>query len=221
VNGGRLAQLLDAAARGDFPPTDGRVEVVGSPGPPCDALVAFTGHYLLAADVDGEEVSAQWPIGDLSLPFAPASLLWLAKRIGRAPATHDALLATIGDGAGAPPWLQRDDAAVHPRVDRASRFRAVEGVWSADGGAAIMIVGRGLAGRWEVGYEVEPGHRNDGLGRRLVAAARSLVPAGEPLFAQVAPGNAASMRSTLAAGFAPVGAEVLFAPRHRSGGPDR
>jgi hypothetical protein len=74
------------------------------------------------------------------------------------------------------------------------------------------MVGRGLCGRREVGYEVEPDRRNDGLGRRLVAAARGLVPAGEPLFAQVAPGNAASMRSTLAAGFVPIGAEVLFAP---------
>jgi hypothetical protein len=43
-----------------------------------------------------------------------------------------------------------------------------------------------------------------------VSAARGLVPAGEPLWAQVAPGNAASMRSTLAAGFVPVAAEVLF-----------
>jgi hypothetical protein len=209
----RLARLLDAAARGSFPPADGRVEIVGSPGPPCDALLAFTGHYVLAADADEDEIASRWPVGELSLPFAPASLTWLAGRIGREPLTHDALLVTIGDGARVPAWLQRDDAAAHPRVDRASRFRTVEGIWSADDGAAIMIVGRGLAGRWEVGYEVEPDHRNDGLGRRLVAAARSLVPAGEPLFAQVAPGNAASMRSTLAAGFVPVGAEVLFAAR--------
>jgi len=33
---------------------------------------------------------------------------------------------------------------------------------------------------------------------------------GEPLFAQVAPGNAASLRAFLAAGFVPIGAEVLF-----------
>jgi hypothetical protein len=215
-----LARLLDAAARGTFPPADGRIEIVASPGPPCDALLAFTGHYVLAADVDEAEIAAQWPAGDLSLPFAPASLAWLADRIGREPASHDAVLVTIGDGAGAPEWLERDDAATHPRVVRASRYRTVEGVWSADGGAAILIVGRGLAGRWEVGYEVDDGRRNEGLGRRLVAAARGLVPAGEPLWAQVAPGNAASMRSTLAAGFVPVGAEVLFASRRRSGGPD-
>jgi hypothetical protein len=37
-----------------------------------------------------------------------------------------------------------------------------------------------------------------------------LAPRGEPLFAQVAPGNAASLRAFLAAGYRPVGAEVLF-----------
>ena len=48
------------------------------------------------------------------------------------------------------------------------------------------------------------------LGGRLVAAARHLTPPGEPLFAQVAPGNAASLRVVEAAGFRPIGAEVLF-----------
>ncbi len=86
----------------------------------------------------------------------------------------------------------------------------IDSIWTADDHAGIVIVGRGLCGRWEVGYEVAEDHRGRGLGRRLVAAARGLVPAGEPLWAQVAPGNAASMRSTLAAGFVPVAAEVLF-----------
>ena len=49
-----------------------------------------------------------------------------------------------------------------------------------------------------------------GLGRRLVAAARGLVPDGDPLWAQVAPGNAASLRAVLGGGFVPVAAEVLF-----------
>jgi hypothetical protein len=166
---------------------------------------------VLAADVREDEISNRWPVGELSRPFAPASLAWLGVRLGREPLTHDALLVTIGDGAGAPPWLMRADDAVHPRIDRASRFRDVTGIWSADDGAGIMIVGRGLAGRWEVGYEVAPDRRDRGFGRKLVGAARGLVPAGAPLWAQVAPGNATSMRSTLAAGFVPVGAEVLFA----------
>jgi hypothetical protein len=48
------------------------------------------------------------------------------------------------------------------------------------------------------------------LGRKVARAAAALVPAGEPLWAQVAPGNAASLRAVGAAGFVPVGAEVLF-----------
>ncbi|MGY1751416.1 hypothetical protein [Modestobacter sp. SYSU DS0511] len=37
-----------------------------------------------------------------------------------------------------------------------------------------------------------------------------LVPDGEPLWAQVAPADTASLRSFLTAGWCPVGAEVLF-----------
>jgi len=205
-----LAVALAAAAHGPYPPVDGRVEVVASPGPPCDALVAFTGHYVLAAAVDADEVAARWPVGALSLPFAPASLVWLADLLGRAPLTHDALLVSIGEGHGAPSWLRRDDDLAHARIDEAARFRTVESIWTDERGSLVMV-GRGLCGRWEVGYEVAAEHRGERLGRRLVAAARGLVPVGEPLWAQVAPGNAASMRSTLAAGFVPVGAEVLFA----------
>lgn len=208
-----LAQRLHDAAHGRYPVFDGSVEVVPSPGPPCDALVAFTGHYVLAADVDAREVADRWPVGELSVPFSPASLVWLAERLGRLPLTHDALLVTIGDGEGAPSWLRRDDDVIHARVDEAAHFRSIESLWTDDAGS-LLLIGRGLCGRWEVGFDVAPDHRGAGLGRRLVSAARGLVPAGEPLWAQVAPGNAASMRSTLAAGFVPVAAEVLFTRAH-------
>ena len=210
-----LASILHDAAHGRFPRFDGLVEVTPSPGPPCDALVAFTGHYVLAADVDAGDVSAQWPPGELTLPFSPEAQLWLGDRLGLAPLTHDVLLASIADGSGAPHWLHRDDSFVHPRVGEASHFRSIESIWVTEDGAGFVMVGRGLCGRWEVGYEVAPELRVSGLGRKIVAAARGLVPAGEPLWAQVAPGNAASMRSTLAAGFVPVGAEVLFTSRWR------
>ncbi|MFG1694953.1 GNAT family N-acetyltransferase [Nonomuraea sp. NPDC049309] len=80
-----------------------------------------------------------------------------------------------------------------------------------DGGVAgLLAVGRGVGGRWEVAIEVEPDHRGRGLGRLLATAARHLAPG--PLWAQVAPGNAASVRAFIAAGYAPVGAEVLLSP---------
>ena len=46
----------------------------------------------------------------------------------------------------------------------------------------------------------------------LAAAAPALVPGGERVWAQVAPANVASLRAFLAAGYRPVGAEVLFGP---------
>jgi hypothetical protein len=76
----------------------------------------------------------------------------------------------------------------------------------------VLVLGRGLGGRWEAAVEVEPGTRNGGVGRALAAAARHVVPDGRPVWAQVAPGKASSLRAFLAAGYAPVGAEVLLMP---------
>jgi len=58
--------------------------------------------------------------------------------------------------------------------------------------------------------EVEPAARGRGLGTALAAAAPAL--GKGPLWVQVAPANTASLRAFLAAGYRPVGAEVLFAP---------
>jgi hypothetical protein len=71
----------------------------------------------------------------------------------------------------------------------------------------------GLAGRWETAVEVFEGARNNGHGRELALAARHLVPDGRPVWAQVTPGNASSLRAFLAAGYQPVGSEVLLIPR--------
>jgi hypothetical protein len=203
--------MLDAAAHGVFPPADGVVDVLPAPPGTSDAVVAFTGHFVVAADVDPPLVRERLPHGDFSAPLSPAFLHWLSNRLGRHPSSHDAVLCAIGDGAGAPDWLVRDDGVAHPRVARAARSRDLVSVWAVNDGAGVLALGRGLCGRWEFGYEIEPEAQGRRLGRALAAAVRSIVPAGEPVWAQVAPGNAASLRSTLAAGFVPIGAEVLFA----------
>jgi hypothetical protein len=84
---------------------------------------------------------------------------------------------------------------------------------AAGGGGGRAAAGSGRA----VTVEVGPAHRSRGpaagwppAGRRLAAAAPALVPPGEPLWARVAPGNVASVRAFLAAGYRPVGAEVLL-----------
>lgn len=47
---------------------------------------------------------------------------------------------------------------------------------------------------------------------RVYGDERGLVPAGEPVFAAVAPGNARSLRTFLATGFVPIGSEVILRP---------
>ncbi|WP_104524139.1 hypothetical protein [Blastococcus atacamensis] len=83
-------------------------------------------------------------------------------------------------------------------------------MWTAADAAGLLTVGRGIAGRLEVSLEVEAAERGRGLGAALALAARALTV--EPLWAQVAPANTASLRSFLAAGYRPVGAEVLLGP---------
>jgi GNAT superfamily N-acetyltransferase len=211
----RLLQLLLDAAGGAPPPADGVVEVWAAPTGPVDAVLAFTAHHVVAAAVDPDLVAARLPDGDLSAPMGPAFLGWLGDRLGSRPGSLDVVLAAGGLGGSPPLELTPGvDPARHERVARALRYRSDLQVWTAEGDAGVLVLGRGLAGRREVAFEVDPARRNRGLGRSLVAAARHLTPPGEPLFAQVAPGNAASLRVVEVAGFRPIGAEVLF---HRGG----
>jgi GNAT superfamily N-acetyltransferase len=211
----RLLRLLEDAAGGTPPAADGVVEVWPGLEGPVDAVLAFTAHHVVAAGVDPDLVAAWLPEGDLGAPMSPGFLIWLGERLGSHPGSLDLVLAAPGLG-GAPPLDLRpvEDPARHPRAARAQRYRRDLRVWTDPDGAGVLVLGRGLAGRREVSFEVDPARRNRGLGRLLVAAARHLTPAGEPLFAQVSPGNAASLRVVEAAGLRPIGAEVLF---HRDG----
>jgi GNAT superfamily N-acetyltransferase len=176
---------------------------------PRDAVVlGFTAHAVIVADVDPAWVAARLPPGDLSAPLGPAFLARLSAHLGRRINGIDVLCVT-GPLPGLPPVpLSRVAASGHPRAARARRYRDRVQVWEAEGG--VVILGTGVGGRWEVAVEVTPQGRGNGLGRRLAAAARYLVPDGEPLWAQVAPANAASVRAFLAAGYRPVGAEALL-----------
>lgn len=201
--------MLGAAAAGDPPPPDGSVTVLPrAAGGAKAGVVGFTAHNVVAADVDPDWVHSILPPGSLSAPMSARFLAALADRVGAEPGAYD--VALVAPDRPVPvPGLTPVDEAESPRLRRAERYRVDVRAWTVEG--AILIVGRGLAGRWEVSLEVDPAHRSRGIGRALVAAAPALVPPGEPLWAQVSPANVASLRMFLAAGYRLVAAEVLFA----------
>ncbi|MFF0307051.1 GNAT family N-acetyltransferase [Streptosporangium sp. NPDC004379] len=203
-----LSRLLEAAGRGDFPAADGAVEFTGQPNPRDCGVIAFTAHTVVFADVDRAWMRGLLPAGDLSAPLNPPFLRALEERTGRRVDNVDMLLAA-GPLSGPPPMpLAELTDRDHPRVRRALRHRDDVRVWEADGG--VVLLGRGVAGRWEVAVEIDPARQGGGLGRLLARAGRHLTGEGNTLWAQVAPGNAASVRAFLAAGFRPVGAEALL-----------
>ncbi len=207
-----LGDVLRAAADGRPPEPDGTVDVLPQHGRAA-GVVAFSAHFVVCAGVDHQWVRDQLPPGDYNAPLGARFLVALADRIGADIGSIDAVLVARGTRAAAADGLEEISAREHPRVVRALRYRDDVRVWRTADGAGHVLVGRGLADRWETAFEVEPAARGRGLGRRLAAAATALVPAGEHLWAQVAPGNAASLRAVLAAGYTPVCAEVLLPPR--------
>lgn len=171
-------------------------------------VVGGTAWHVVAADVEPEWVAAAVADDPIAAPLNARFLSALADRVGAEPGVLDAVLVAPSSQSGG---LELVPAEVdHPRVERALVHRSAVRVWTTPDGAGLLTLGRGVAGRLEVSLEVDPFARGRGLGTALARAARSLV--DEPLWAQVAPANVASLRAFLAAGYRPVGAEVLFGP---------
>ncbi|HEY8169531.1 MAG TPA: GNAT family N-acetyltransferase [Candidatus Limnocylindria bacterium] len=216
----RLLAVLLAAATDTFPPSDLEVEVLAPPtGSKADAVVAFSGHSMVVAGIDEARVRRRLPADDPAAPMSADFLVWLGKQLGSEPGTIDAVLVAL-PGWVSPKALTLEpvpdrQANAHDRVKRSRHYRADVAAYTDADERGIVILGRGLAGRLEVSIEVRPELRGRGIGSDLARAALKLVPEGEPLFAQVTPGNVASLRAFLAAGYRPIGSEVLFLRRRR------
>lgn len=206
-----LCRLFARLALREFPVADGLVDVVGPPPGPVDAVVAFTAHHIVAANVAPSWVHAQLPPGDLSAATSARFLDALGDLLGSRPGSLDVVLCARGEpGEPELPLVEMPSSADHPRLDRARRYRRHLRVYADREDRGVLIIGTGLADRMEAAFEVQSRHRGQGLGRALARSCLRLIEPGEPLFMQTAPGNAASLRAILAAGFAPVAGEVLF-----------
>lgn len=207
-----LSAVLESAAFGRFPDADGGVDVLPPDVDGTIAVVALTGHAYVLAAVDPAEVAARAPEGGYGASLAPEFLLWLAGDDHKQIDTIDLLLVWVGEANRAARLAPTTDYDDHPRVVRARKYRHDVSVYASRDGLAI--IGTGLAGRREIAVELfDPANAPRGSGRRLVAAGLAALPPDEHVWAQVSPGNARSLRAFLAAGFAPVGSEVLITPR--------
>jgi hypothetical protein len=201
-----LHEALIAAADGTFPAADGVVEVVPVDDDGAHAVVEFTGHSFVLTDRDTDEVRARGADG-FGGASQPDLLRWLAGP-GGVIGSHDAVLVARGTGGGPMSLAERFDLDDHSRVIRSRHHRRNVRVLADDVG--LVTLGTGLVGRLELSVELfSGGTQAGGEGRRLIAEGLGLVPRGDLVWAQVAPGNAASLRAFLSAGFVPIGAETL------------
>ena len=216
----RLAVLFDHVAHGGYPAADGEVEIVPPPPGRAQAVVAFTAHSVIATRLTRSQLLPLLPPGDLGAAVHADTLSYIGQSLGVAPGSLDVVLMAMGSDEDVRVQLRPEESLLgHARVMRARRYRTNVSVWSDERKRVAVILGQGLAGRWEISVDIDPEHRGQALATAVVAASRRLLPADVPIWAQVAPGNAASLRAFLSAGFAPVGAEVLFLPGEPAAAP--
>lgn len=213
-----LARLIRAAAAGEYPAPDGGWQRVEPWRDGVEAVVAFTGHAVLAV---GDRVPdadlAKLDVDGFGGAHHPAVVATLAA--GGWIDSLDGLLVGVGT-AGTEPrgtggaLVPRPDLAGHPRVGFASRLRDhLQVLGRTDlSDASVVVLARGIAGLTELSFELDLARRGAGGGTALVRAALAAVPAGETVVAACAPGNAASMRALLRAGMIPVGSIQLYTP---------
>ncbi|MGH3149799.1 MAG: hypothetical protein ACRDOB_03590 [Streptosporangiaceae bacterium] len=209
-----LAGLIAAAAAGRYPVADGSWRRVPPWRPGVEAIVAFTGHAVLAVAPDiPDQRLVSLGVDGFGGAHDPRLITALAGPGGWIDSL-DIVMAGHGSGhPGTPPQLVgRPDLATHPRAVFAARIRDQLRIlgYADPRRTALAMVGRGIAGLTELGFELEPGHRGHGGGTGLVRDALTAIPAGQLVLAAVAPGNAASVRALWSAGFSPLGSIQLF-----------
>lgn len=208
-----LRTVLTGAARGRFPAADGSAEVVEPWLAGVEAVVSLTGRAYIATSYSADEL-ARWHLDGFGSALDPRFVSWLAGPDGWCDCVDLLMVAAgTGTGAGHDALPRLDDLDDAHTGDRAAHARAVRSdvVLHGDERGSVTLAS-GIAGLAEIGVEVAEGRRSRGGGRALVRDALTLVPAGEPVLAAVAPGNAASVRAILAAGFSPIGSVQLVRP---------
>ncbi len=207
-----MLEIFERAASGRFPPADGSVVVL--PQGATAAIVAFTMHHFILTNLAPDEVRGELDPTNFAAPMLAPFISWFASKLGLEAGFSDIVLATVTATAGSTTLLRQDaeNWSDHSRVARALHHRSAVELWATPDGQQMAIFGSGVAGRLELSVELTADLRGEGAARGLIAEALGTRSHGTAVFAQVSPGNVASLRAFLAAGFKPICAEVIFAP---------
>ena len=212
-----LATLISAAVDGRFPRQDGTWHRVRPWRAGVEAVLAFSGHAVLAVDDDVTDATLARVDGHGGAHH-PQVLLDLAGPEGWIDCL-DVLLARRGDPTHEP-LVDRPDLARHPRVDFAEAVRddvCVLGRRDRND-VSVATLSRGIGGLTEMSVELDPSCRGTGGSTGLILAALARARPGEVVVAAVAPGNAVSLRAFLRAGFAVLGSVQLLRPGRTAAG---
>lgn len=204
-----LATLFADVLDGRYPPSDGGFRVVEPDRTTGQhAVLAFTGHAVVATDRTHEQVAALGldGYGGAHHPDVLRVLAGPGGWIG----VLDAVLVARGTGVGGTTLGRTADLDDHPRVAYARETRVAVEVLADERG--LVTLGKGLGARTELGLELTEARTGQQAGRALLRDVLAELPAGDAVWASCAPGNARSLRALLAAGFVPVGSEVILQP---------
>jgi hypothetical protein len=199
-----LAGVLRDAANGVFPHVDGIAEILPPDAAGTRAVVSFTGHAYVLTDLPAEAL-ADLALGGYGTATHPRAL----ERVAGDGAIGSLDVVLVRRGAGGEATLaERSDLEHHPRVRRARHHRRGVRVLGDDRG--FVTIGHGLVDRIEMSAELLDRAHGNGAGRQLIRDGLRSVGVDELVFAQVSPGNAASLRAFLKCDFVPIGSEVLI-----------
>jgi hypothetical protein len=218
-----LAVMLREAADGVFPAPDGRWRRAPPWRAGLGAIVAFTGHAVIAADGVPEHRLAELGVNGFGGAHDPRVVAELAGPNGWIDSL-DLVLVRHGAGrtgtAGAATpgvpaesrLVPRPDLAQHPRVAFSTAVRTDTTVWGYRDPAnqTLAAISAGIGGLPEIGFELDADQRGRGAGARLVDDMLQVIPADELVVAAAAPGNTASVRTLLRSRFTPVASIQLF-----------
>ena len=123
------------------------------PGLALAGVFGFTAHHVVAANVNHEWLQRRLdsdPFAAMSAEFVAA----LAAETGGSAGALDTVLVLPGGGVDAAAVeLVRTELTTHSRVRRASVYRESLRTYSTSDGAAVAVLGFGVAGRLEAAFE--------------------------------------------------------------------